>query len=672
MKQFYTLVCLVLFFLNSAQEITITEPPIEYAGEEYVPTTDQTEKERIIFFRSNITVEENSDVLVTETIKVYARGQAIKRGLFRALPMVRNTTTGEEKITYDIISIKKDGYKESYHKEIVNGVFNIYIGDKDIILNPGYYTYEIVYKTQDQIGHFNGFDEFYWNVNGTDWEFPIAAIEATITLPNGATILQNSCYTGTSGSTDKNCTGEKLSETSMRFKADNLAEKENLTVAVGFKAGVLKEPSWFSKWIERNWPSLFLIFAAFYLLYFYYNNWQKYGKDPEKPIVIPYFKAPKNLSPGSLGYIDKGKFEVNQVTANLVDLAIKGFIDIDEVQPTLKKMTYSKIFNIKKQEKKKEDLQGDQLTLIKGLFTKNEEVTIDGTYSTRIKNTVVDFEKVLTKTNKLFIENTSNQHLVKKAFKMILIIFMSALIINAIITMNPIAVVIAIFMIIFDGAFIAFLLFLWKEKSKGLFIGTLIFAAPFIVPIFFIAFSLGSIDVSSFDADCYKFLIFGMGSLLLFRYLINRPGEEKVKMEAEIEGFKMYLSTAEENLLKFHNPPEMTTDLYEKFLPYAIVFGVEGIWGKRFRDQMKDTLDAQPDLSLQNKFSHSFSSAFSKTFQASAVSPVRSYSSSSGSSSSSSSRSSSSSSYSGGSSSSGSSGGGSSGGGGGGGGGGGW
>ena len=171
----------------------------------------------------------------------------------------------------------------------------------------------------------------------------------------------------------------------------------------------------------------------------------------------------------------------------------------------------------------------------------------------------------------------------------------------------------------------------------------------------------------SLESDCFKFLIISIVGLLIFRYLINKPSEEKVKMEAEIEGFKMYLGTAEENQLKFHNPPDMTTEVYEKFLPYAIVFGVQGIWGKRFRNKLKESMDAEDPNKLVSHLDDRFANSLSASLMTSSVAPASRYTSSS-----SSSRSSSSRSYSGGSSSSGSSGGGSSGGGGGGGGGGGW
>jgi hypothetical protein len=50
----------------------------------------------------------------------------------------------------------------------------------------------------------------------------------------------------------------------------------------------------------------------------------------------------------------------------------------------------------------------------------------------------------------------------------------------------------------------------------------------------------------------------------------------------EIEGFRMYLCTAEQHRLDALNPPERTLELYERYLPFAIALGVELAWGKQF------------------------------------------------------------------------------------------
>lgn len=673
MKNFIHIIALFFCIFVFAQDVTVALP---VESEDFIKNTQEdVQRERIVSFNSDIHIAENANVTVTETIKVYASGYEIKRGIFRALPLTRNINGGKVPITYEIISVEKDGMAESYHKETQNGVFNLYIGNKDVELSQGFYTYKIVYKTQDQIGHFKGYDEFYWNVNGTDWSFPVENIQATIHLPKGADILQNSCYTGIHGSTERNCTSEKLSLTEIIFKAKNLEPKENLTVAVGFKAGVLKEPSAFNKWLRKNKTSLPIFAISLLLLLFYYYSWNKNGRDPEKPTVVPQYNPPGNLSPAALGYIDKAKFELSHVTASLMDLAVKGFVDIDEVKTEKRLLGFSKIFDLKILNRDSDSLPEDQSILLKKMFGKNKKVSIAGNYSPRLKRAISDSEENIAAKNAVYVETVSNAKTIYKGLKIILLAFFVLLTISALITTNFKALIMAVPLVLFNGLFVALLVFLWKDKSKKLFWGILVFTAPFFIPIFMMAFSVSD-DVSYFESNCYKFLIFGVISLLPFRYFMRKPSVERLDMKAQIDGFKMYLGTAEENQLQFHNPPEMTTDLYEKFLPYAIVFDVDGIWGKKMRNKLKETLDAEdPEMIQIHQFNYSFATSFSQSLAATSVEPPRSFSSGSSSSSSgssSSSRSSSSSSYSGGSGSSGSSGSGSSGGGGGGGGGGGW
>jgi uncharacterized membrane protein len=53
-----------------------------------------------------------------------------------------------------------------------------------------------------------------------------------------------------------------------------------------------------------------------------------------------------------------------------------------------------------------------------------------------------------------------------------------------------------------------------------------------------------------------------------------------------IEGFRHYLTVAEQDRLNFHNPPELTPARFEAFLPYAVALDVENEWGAQFHNKM--------------------------------------------------------------------------------------
>ena len=67
-----------------------------------------------------------------------------------------------------------------------------------------------------------------------------------------------------------------------------------------------------------------------------------------------------------------------------------------------------------------------------------------------------------------------------------------------------------------------------------------------------------------------------------FYFLLKRPTLKGRRIMDEIEGFKRYLSVAEKDRMAFHNPPERTPEIFEKYLPYAIALNVEDQWGDAF------------------------------------------------------------------------------------------
>ena len=72
---------------------------------------------------------------------------------------------------------------------------------------------------------------------------------------------------------------------------------------------------------------------------------------------------------------------------------------------------------------------------------------------------------------------------------------------------------------------------------------------------------------------------------ILFFFLLEKPTLEGRRLLDGIEGFKKYLSLAEKDRLEFHTG-EITPEVFEKYLPFAIALGVETRWGKAFDKAM--------------------------------------------------------------------------------------
>lgn len=74
---------------------------------------------------------------------------------------------------------------------------------------------------------------------------------------------------------------------------------------------------------------------------------------------------------------------------------------------------------------------------------------------------------------------------------------------------------------------------------------------------------------------------------ILFMFLMPAPTKKGAQITSEIEGFKLYLETAEKLRLNSaevgtDRVPPMTVERYEAFLPYAVALDVEKPWTKHF------------------------------------------------------------------------------------------
>lgn len=87
----------------------------------------------------------------------------------------------------------------------------------------------------------------------------------------------------------------------------------------------------------------------------------------------------------------------------------------------------------------------------------------------------------------------------------------------------------------------------------------------------------------------------GFGLLLLllfiiFSYLIKAPTPHGRSIMDDIEGFIMYVRTAESRQLNAAHEPNMTIERYEALLPFALSLGIENDWGKKFERALASSL----------------------------------------------------------------------------------
>ncbi len=210
-----------------------------------VATTPAAAVERIIRFVSDVAVQKNGDLVVTETIRVEAEGRDIRRGILRDFPTVYTRPDGTRvEVGFHIESITRNGQTEVWSSERVSNGVRTRIGSADRVLPRGQHEYVIRYRTTRQIGFFQGYDELYWNATGNGWTFTIDQAEARITIPDKVPFRQTAFYTGPQGSRDKNATVVEQQPGRIVFRTTRpLPPKNGLTVAAAWEKGVVTPPT---------------------------------------------------------------------------------------------------------------------------------------------------------------------------------------------------------------------------------------------------------------------------------------------------------------------------------------------------------------------------------------------------------------------------------------------
>ncbi len=291
--------------------------------------------ERILGFDSDIRVFADGTLEVTETIRVRAEGHQIRRGIYRDFPVDYEDRLGNSyRITLEPLGVLRNDRPEPYHTVRSGRDVRTYFGSKNRFLDHGEHTYVFRYRVNRMLGFFEQHDELYWNVTGNNWVFPIDSATATVRLefdaPREALMVDG--YTGRFGSTAQDYGRFLDDEGNVHFSANNpLPASHGLTIVVGWPKGFVSEPTRVTRlgWLLEDNLNLLLAVGGFVLLLAYYIPvWLRHGKDPEEGVIVTRYEPPGGFSPASLRYIRQMYYDDKVMTAAIVNLAVKGYLEI--------------------------------------------------------------------------------------------------------------------------------------------------------------------------------------------------------------------------------------------------------------------------------------------------------------------------------------------------------
>lgn len=497
----------------------------------------------ITSFHADYIINADRSIDVTERIDVDF-GPLQKHGIYRdiktkyrrmvgsGIPIQSGTTT----VDIDLISVT-DGQRNQLETSVERGgKFRVRIGDADVYVT-GPQTYIITYRIERGVGFFAEHDELYWQVTGTEWPVPILRATARVRLPTAqpATPANESwCYAGWYDSSDRSrCTAEWTPAGEFRFTSGRLDPGEGLTLVAAFPKGIVPEPTAAQRFMDRFlkwWPAglpLGVLMSMFL-------RWRVVGREPDAGSIMPVWRAPRDLPPGVAGTLLDQRAGMDDVVATLLDLAVRGFITIKEVEPesvfgqlkgdsflarTLRSLKLGKTdWEIATTGKSRDALTRYEKMVLAGVLEGNE--------SRRMSDLHNEFYTHLPKIREAMYDEVVERGLFDKRPES---------------TRNR-----------------------YRLLGAVVLIAAPVLGFPLQNPLLAIGLALSGLII------------------ILFANAMPAMTKAGARRWAEVKGLEEYIRRAEKLELETRYAPEKTTELFESLLPYAVALNVSDIWVKQF------------------------------------------------------------------------------------------
>lgn len=476
--------------------------------------------EAIRSYDVSVQIEQDGTLAVSEKI-LYDFLTNQKHGIYRDIPYFYRGSSETRRIKFSSVQITDEkGNSYPYETSYENEMMRLQIGDADKLIT-GEHWYYISYKVSRAIFWEDNADRVQWNAIGTGWEVPIDSASVTVRLPQALALTtpQTTCYRGTDRSTlacndtvAYSTEGDKTRSVTYSGISD-LGVGEGVSVNWTLPKGTLTKPNEF--WEYGKWMYGMPVLALIWM----WRTWSKKGKDPKaKNPVVAWYEPPDNLSPAEMMMVLKERVATDDISAEIINLAVKGFLKIERVESG--KVFHSVGYKLIRLVDSGAVPEGHARTIFDGIFR-------DGGQTIMLKSLSGRFYTAVKKA-----QDQAQQSVIQKGYY----------------PKSPVVVV---------GGYVAL----------GIILAALLIVLNATV-------YLHGINYAAAVATGVIILIFAI--------FMPRPTQKGAETRALIKGLREYLSVAEKDRIKFHNAPEKSPERFEKLLPYAMALGVEKEWAKQF------------------------------------------------------------------------------------------
>ena len=426
------------------------------------------------------------------------------------------------------------------------------IGDANVDDVSGVQRYVVTYTVDGWInpaGTQHSGDELYWNVIGTGWDVPLSGLSVRVTGP--AAVQGATCFAGPPGSTDP-CTEAGTTGRSATFRQDLLPVGDEWTTVTGWPGGTFHGAPILEPRFEPAAPldpagpgGIAAGVLALGGLWLVVARVRTVGRDQEYLGLTPglrpasgqatlvgprrraavgvQFAPPEGTRPGEIGTLVDEKADPVDVTATLVDLAVRGYLRIDEVprEDPGQKPTDWTLVQLREPDPA---LLGFERTLLTSLFSGRSEVKLSDLKTT--------FASSMASVQKALYQHVTDNHWFRANPSTVRALWLGGG-----------------FAALVGGVILTVLLAGTQAQLKGV--------------------ALLGIAVA----------VVGLALVVVSRAAPARTPDGTAVL-AQTLGFRRYLATAEANQLKF----EEGQDIFSRYLPYAIVFGLADRWARVFAE----------------------------------------------------------------------------------------
>lgn len=491
------------------------------------------------------------------------------RGIVRAIP----TRYQDHSVDLTIDSVLRNGAVANIYSDETEDNYRILTirDDSDDYLH-GSNVYEIDYTMHDVTLNDSGdsqVDEFYWDVNGNGWSQDFGRVVARVHLAEDLqdNLLTNriACYTGSYGGTDRNCDFDASDGTITISTTEKLLANQTLTLAIGFKSQTFEAYQMSDR--QKMLLALTLAISVIAILLILQSMWRLYVINKQQKIkLVPTEYLPPDVD-DYIGFsLSSGNYIRSvPLSVGLINLAVNHKIKIFEVKKKgiFGSETKYEFEPINLNSWTDNDQQFYKAVTKKApvLGQRNKLSETDYAMSDRIGefNKVVEQQLDLVGLRDEDKTKISSKPILKKSVVAVILAVLSMFLISSL-SENGIALQ-GVDQPILDG-------------------GKMFFWVAMILSI-----------------------IIAVGLMLTasnFSYLT----ENGLRVVTSMLGLKRYIGLAEKERLEFNQSiggamrtAENQVQLYERLLPYAILFGLEKSWAKVL-EKVYDENSYQPDWYL--------------------------------------------------------------------------